>query len=387
MIRPAGVPKVLMAGGGTGGHLFPGVAVAERLVRRMPGANVLLAATSRDAVARHFAACPLETVDIESPRLPGRALDVPGFGVRMARAIQRSYSFLREEEPDIVIGLGGYGSVAPVLAACARRTPAIVLEQNAKPGKATRFLGRFGAVAAASFPGLWQAGYRGRAVLTGNPIRERVLATRRCPSDFGFDPGVPTLGVLGGSLGARGLNWRVAAGAAALAAAAGAAFQVVHATGSEEDADVASRAWAQAGVRALVRPFFVDMGALYGTCDALVCRSGGTTVAEVAALGLPAVFVPYPHHADGHQRANAAELVAQGAATVVEESELTPEALAAHAAPLLRDPALRAERARRAREAGRPRAADLVVDLILQLTGLVDVDAPAAAAVGQEVAL
>src|SRR6185295_4293226 len=140
MIRHAGVPRVLMAGGGTGGHLFPGVAVAERLAKRMPGARVMLAATAKDLASRHLAACPLEVVQLGSPKLPGGASAFAGFGVSMARAILRSYAFLRETEPEIVVGLGGYGSVAPVVAARARRIPAIVLEQNAVPGKATKFL-------------------------------------------------------------------------------------------------------------------------------------------------------------------------------------------------------------------------------------------------------
>jgi UDP-N-acetylglucosamine--N-acetylmuramyl-(pentapeptide) pyrophosphoryl-undecaprenol N-acetylglucosamine transferase len=358
-----------MAGGGTGGHLFPGVAVAERLGRRMPGARVQLAATAKDLASHHLAACPLETVQLGSPKQWTSAATIPGFSVKMAGALVRSYAFLRESEPDVVVGLGGYGSVAPVMAARSRRIPAIVLEQNAVAGKATRLLGRFGAVAAASFPRLHEHGFRGRAVHTGNPVRESVLRTRPAHERFGFDPSLPVLGVLGGSLGARRVNERVAGGIRALRDAVGAPFQVLHSTGSEEDAIAASHVYAEAGVRACVWPFFVEMDAVYGTVDAVVCRAGGTTVAELTALGIPAVFVPYPHHRDDHQTRNAAALVESGAASLVPEGELSPSSLAEHVAPLLADPARRARRARAMRRAGRRDAADRVVDLILELTG------------------
>jgi UDP-N-acetylglucosamine--N-acetylmuramyl-(pentapeptide) pyrophosphoryl-undecaprenol N-acetylglucosamine transferase len=358
-----------MAGGGTGGHLFPGVAVAERLMKRMPGARVQLAATAKDLQSHHLAACPLETVQLGSPKQWTRAVHIPGFSVQMARALMRSYSFLRENETEIVVGLGGYGSVAPVMAARSRRLPAIVLEQNAVAGRATRFLGRLGAVAAASFQRIHESGFKGRAVFTGNPIRESVLGTRAAHEVFGFDPAVPVLGVLGGSLGARGVNQRVIEGIRTLQSATGAPFQVLHATGSDEDAEEASHEYTEAGIRSCVWPFFTEMDAVYGTVDVVLCRAGGTTVAELTALGIPAVFVPYPHHRDDHQAKNAAALVATGAATLVREDDLSPAALAEHLAPLLADAERRIRRGRDMARAGRRDAADRVVDLILELTG------------------
>ena len=281
---------------------------------------------------------------------------------------------LRDLRPHVVVGLGGYGSVAPVVAARLSGIPAVLLEQNAVPGVATKLLARFGAVTAAAFEGT-ERHVRGAVVLTGNPLRRGTMTPRAAHADFGLAPGLPVLGVLGGSLGAHGVNRRVADAVPALVAATGglalrfAHFQVLHATGSDEDAALLREAYAAAGVRACVRPFFEDMGAVYGTCDAVLCRAGGTTVAELAVVGLPAVFVPYPHHRDPHQRENARALVERGAAALLREEDATPESITAEVAPLLVDLALRARRARETRRLGRPDAADRVVDLLLQLSG------------------
>lgn len=374
MIRSVGSPTVLFAGGGTGGHLFPGVATAEELARRAPGSRVLLAATQRDAVSRHGVVCDLETVPVQSPRTPATPWMLPVFGARLAVAVSRAAAVLREQRPHVVVGLGGYGSAAPVLAAWRLGVPVLLLEQNAIPGKATRFLSRFGTTTAASFPGLPSHGVRGTVVETGNPVRRRVLAARAAHEELGLVPDLPVLAVVGGSLGAAGLNARVASSLATLVDATGgrgaggsARFQVIHAAGSPEQAAALAVDYAEARVRACVRPFFEDMGAVWGTADAVLCRAGGTTVAEVAALGRPAVFVPYPHAADDHQLANARPLADHGAATIVREEELTPERVAAEVGRLLADGTLRARRAERARSLGRPDAAARVVDLVLGL--------------------
>jgi UDP-N-acetylglucosamine--N-acetylmuramyl-(pentapeptide) pyrophosphoryl-undecaprenol N-acetylglucosamine transferase len=375
MIRPVGDPTVLFAGGGTGGHLFPGVAVAERLRQRAPGARVLLAATDRDARAPHGAACSLDLVRVSSPRRPRNPLGLPVFGARMAAALGRSLALLRAQRPHVVVGLGGYGSVAPVLAARMVGTPVVLMEQNAVPGVATRMLSRFGTVTAASFPGLEFRGVRGAVIVTGNPIRREVLRPRTAHGELGLEPDLPVLAVLGGSLGARGLNDRVLHALPRLVEATGglcarggvAPFQVIHGVGRRDEIERMQVAYRDAGVVATVRPFFRDMAAVYGTASAALCRAGGTTVAELAALGLPSVLVPYPHHADQHQKENARALLECGAATLADEAELTPARLAAELAPLLRDEALRARRAREALRAGRPRAAERVADLIVEL--------------------
>ena len=374
MIRSVGSPTVVLAGGGTGGHLFPGIATAEALVRRAPGSRVLLAATQRDAVSRHGLVCHLETVPVQSPRTPRSAAGYPLFAARLASAVARSGDVLRAHRPHVVVGLGGYGSAAPVVAAWRAGIPVLLLEQNAVPGKATKFLSRFGATVAVAYSGLPARGVRGTVVETGNPIRRQVLAARPAHDELGLVPSVPTLAVVGGSLGAEALNRRISDSLAAIVRATGgltdagaARFQVIHAAGTPEQAEQLRRAYAAAGVRAVVRPFFDDMGAVWGTCDAVLCRAGGTTVAEIAALGRPAVYVPYPYAADDHQDANARPSADAGAATIVREEDLSPERLATEVGPLLANGPLCSERASRARRLGRPDAADRVVDLILEL--------------------
>lgn len=366
-------PVVLLAGGGTGGHLFPGLAVAEALAARHRSARILLADTRRDIRSDHGDSICLERVRIDSPRRPRRAVGWPLFAVGLIGAFRRSLDTLRKTRCDVVVGLGGYGSVAPVLAARLLGVPVVLLEQNAIPGLATRTLSRFADVVAASLPGLASRGVAGRIVETGNPVRACITKPWPAHERLGLRPDLPVLGVLGGSLGARGLNRRLADGLPALVAEVqrrgGRGFQLLHSTGHDEDTALVRDACEQLGVRHCVRTFFHEMGAVYGTADVLLCRAGGTTVAEIAAVGATAVFVPYPHHADDHQRENARLLEDHGAATVVPESELTPERLATEVAPPLADHLLRARRRRESARLARIGAADRVVDLIDELTG------------------
>ncbi len=385
MIGRVGRPTVLLAGGGTGGHLFPGVAVAESLQRLSPGARCVLASTARDAGTAHLAASGLDVVTVDSPRLPRRALDAPRFGLDLAAALVRSRRALRAVRPDVVVGLGGYGSVAPVVVAWLSRIPVLLLEQNALPGRATRVLSRLAALTAASYPGLPQAGVHGRVEVTGNPVRASVLDSRPAHEELGLRRGLPVLGVLGGSLGAQGLTRRFEATLPLLATALsgwrppvldpgirsiGTAFQVIHATGSEEVATEMRDLYERHGVTACVRPFFTDMAAVYGTADVLLSRAGGTTVAEITALGRAAVFVPYPHHADDHQHANARTLFERGGAALVSESDCTPDTLLAELLPLLAHRDARQRRASCAARLGRPDAADAVARHVLALSGL-----------------
>ena len=356
-------PVILFAGGGTGGHLLPGVAAAERLRALAPRVRVIFASTDRDEAGAWGRSAPGERLPLASPRLPRGAGEIPGFVAGLAGSLCDSVRALHRHRVDGVVGLGGYASVGPALAAMATGRPAVVLEANVVPGAANRLLARFGATAAVSFEETGRLLPRTRAVHTGNPLRAAVLEKRRDAERFGLDPARPVLAVVGGSLGASGLNERVRA-ALPLVAEAGA--QLLWAAGSEEAAAALGGACREAGVRAHVMAYCGDMGALYGTADVLVARAGGGTVAEVAANGVPTVFVPYPHHADRQQSRNGDALARVGAARVVEEADLTPERFRVEVLGLLADPAARARMAEAASAHGRPDAADRVARLVLQ---------------------
>jgi UDP-N-acetylglucosamine--N-acetylmuramyl-(pentapeptide) pyrophosphoryl-undecaprenol N-acetylglucosamine transferase len=338
--------------------------VIERLRRRRPGSRFLLHTTGRASEARLPVPAFVEREVVASPR-PGPGLaDRAWFPGRFARAVDAAGRSLRHFRPHGVIGLGGYGSVATVVAARAQRVPVVLLEQNAVPGKANRALAPWARAVGVAFDEA--AGvFRSRACLTGNPVRTGIAGRVRDAERFGLEAAPPVLGIVGGSLGARALNWAAAAGAGELAAAG---IQVVHLAGAEGREEV-ERAYARAGVRACVRAFERDMGAFYATADLVLGRAGGTTVAELAATGTPAVLVPLRLHAYGHQRRNAEALVAEGGAIAVEEGDLLAGGLRRHVLPLLRDPARLARMAGALRGVGRPEAADAVADLVVSVVG------------------
>ena len=311
--------RIALAGGG--GHLFPGLALSRSLLRG-EGRPVLYG--SGKAAEASWVGDAAERVTLDAPHLPSRRSDVPAFLVRLARAVGFSLHDLRVRRPDLVVGLGGYASVGPGIAALLAGRPLLLLEQNAVPGKANRLLARFGGRLAASFPESLAAltpRARSRARVVGNPVRPELRAGRRDPGIFGLPAGAPVLLVTGGSQGAEGLN-RAVLGAADVFARRG--ISVIHLTGARDEA-AARAVWAGAGAPAFVAPFTTRMGDAYATADLVLCRAGGTTIAELAVLSKPAVLVPYPHHADRHQERNARLLANAGAAVVLPEAELTRE--------------------------------------------------------------
>ena len=355
MRAPAGI-RVGLAGGGTGGHLFPGLAVARSLLP--PGSRPHLFGSGQ-AAERDWIGDQADAVRVDAPKLPARGREVPRYLLRLGGAVNRSLSEMRARRPDVVFGLGGYASVAPGIAALLTGRPLILLEQNVVPGKANLLLSRLGGRVAASYAASVEhlsAGARTRARVFGNPVRPELFAGTRDPERFGMDGDRLLLLVAGGSQGAEGLNDRVIAAASILAEEE---IQVLMLSGPRDE-DRVRRALASAGVRAWVAGFSTGMGTLYRTADLVLCRAGGTTIAELAALGRPSVLVPYPHHADRHQEMNAGALVRAGAARAVAEVELTPERFRAEVVGLLKNPEERWRMADAAAGLAVPDAADKV---------------------------
>jgi len=354
----------MIAGGGTGGHLFPGIAVAEALRRREPDAAVLFVGSARGIEARVVpqTGFALETLPIAPLRGRGARDQVAALGA-LARSLRRARTLCAGFAPDAIVGLGGYASAPAVVAGRMRGTPIVLLEQNARPGLTTRLLARLADRVCVSFPESAGAFAEGKAVVTGNPVRwSAALAATAGAAPQG--DGLAVL-IFGGSAGARTLNAAGPGLAVALGDVAG--LRIVHQTGADAEATVRA-AYAATGRAADVRGFITDMGAAYAGADVVICRAGATTIAELAALGKPAVLVPYPYAADDHQRANAESLVRAGAARMVLDADATPERLAAEVRAL-QPPAVRAEMARRMGALARPDAAERVLDAVAALVG------------------
>jgi len=341
-------PTVVIAGGGTGGHLYPGLAVAEAL--RARGWRVEFLGTANGIEAR-----VVPGAGFVIHLLPGRQLRGGGVGRAMlgvgslARGVGRALAILSELRPALVLGVGGYASAASVVAARIRRIPTLLLEQNVIPGAANRLLGRLGPRVCVGFEETIARFAPGQAVHTGNPIRTKVIETARMRRD--------RLGLLivGGSGGAHHVN-------AATVEAAGLmvdllrTVDVLHQTGPT-DAPAMRAGYAQLGLTVRVEPFIDDMGAAYAGADVVVARAGAMTCAELTALGLPSILVPYPFAADDHQRANAEVLVRAGAAEMILDGELSPLRLANAVMSLVGDAERRTKMAANARALGRPEAA------------------------------
>jgi UDP-N-acetylglucosamine--N-acetylmuramyl-(pentapeptide) pyrophosphoryl-undecaprenol N-acetylglucosamine transferase len=368
-VRAARRVRVALAGGVTGGHLFPGLAVARNLAGDSPeaGRRPVVYGSARSSESAWVEA-HADHVPMPAPMLPSSGREVPGFLLRLCRAVHRSLSEIRARRTDLVLGLGGYASVPPGLAALVARRPLLLLEQNVVPGRANRLLARLGGRVAATYEESLRhlpAAARARARVVGNPVRPGILAGERDPSRFGLAGDRPILLVMGGSQGATGLNTRVLQAADVLARRG---IQVMHLAGRRDEARV-RRGLREAAVRAWVSPFALRMGPVYATADLVLCRAGGTSVAELAAAGRPSVLVPYPHHRDRHQERNALVLVGAGAARMIPEDELTRARFESDVADLIEDQDRLAAMGSAASRLAVPDAAERVARWAVELAG------------------
>lgn len=368
------IKHVLVAGGGTGGHLFPGIAVIEELRRRIPELEVTFVGTARGIENRLLPDMGerLELLTVSPLKGVGSKALLQGLS-RLPVAAASALSLLRRHKPDLVIGVGGYASGPVLTAAYALGIPTAVLEQNARVGLTNRLLAPMVGRAYLSFRETESTFSGGKARLTGNPLRAQLskVAAEALVDPDGFDARGNTILVLGGSQGSAALNREVPKFLGQLNGVQ--RFQVVHQAG-RGDVDQVNAAYREAGVEANVVSFIDDMASAYRNAALVVARAGATTVAELIAVGRPAVLVPFPHAADDHQKRNAEVLEQQGAALCVLESEL--EALAAGMGEsdpaqgnvrelvqnLLRTQTARVAMARAARSLGQPDAAAVVVD-------------------------
>jgi len=357
---------ILLAAGGTGGHLFPAEATAAALARR--GLDAELATDDR-ALKYGGVSCFRRVHQIPSatPR-GGSVLARSAAVLELARGTIAALALLRRMRPRCVVGFGGYPTVPPVLAASFMRIPCILHEQNAVMGRANRFLARRVDRIAAGFPTLADkaGGLRSKIEHTGNPLRPAVLAAAALPYPD-FAEGALRLLVTGGSQGARILSEIVPAAVERLSPTLRAGLRIVQQARSEDE-EAVRQTYARLGVEAQVAAFFADLPAQMAASHLVIARAGASTVSELAAIGRPCILVPFPFALDQDQAANAATLAASGAAQVIAQSAFTTEWLAEALQRAMAEPEGLTRRARAAKSAGIADAAERLADLVISLT-------------------
>jgi len=358
-------PRIVIATGGSGGHLYPAFAVADEMERRWPESEVRFTTGAREierdiclSAGREAAVLPLAATS-DAGRHPVRFLR------GLWRARQTAGEVIRSSRPDCVIGTGGFTMSPVVQAALRSRIPVVLLEQNAVPGRATRWFSRRVDTVCSSFEKLVPSLHDAAVVVTGNPVRAAIADLAR--------PAVSenrNLLVIGGSQGARGLNdglaWMAQNHPDDVAL-----WNVVHQTGGDESAREVSSVYERLKITARVTPFINDMASEYRRADLVIARAGATSLAELACAGIPAVLVPYPHARDRHQHANARVFAERGAALIVEqgaESATTGERLR-QALESMSSEGVRTAMSEEMKRLGRPDAAARVVDVVARVVG------------------
>ncbi len=351
--------RIIIAGGGTGGHVIPALAIAQQLKKQF-GAEILFIGTARGIETRLVpqAGFPLELIQVgalKNVSLMTRAktmFDLP-------RAIAASSRMLTDFDPEVVIGVGGYASGPAMVAAIRRRLPTLAFEPNVVPGFANRMIARWVSAAAVHFEETCR--YFPHCRVTGVPVRTAFFST---PAKT---DGAPTLLVFGGSQGARAINQAMIESLAGLRAKVP-GIHIIHQTG-QRDYEHVLAAYQQSGISGEVHKFIDDMPGTFGRADLLVCRSGASTVGEMTAAGKPAIFVPFPAAADDHQNVNARALERAGAAVVVEESNLGAAYLVDTIAALIGDARRLQSMSAAAKSLAHPKAVEEIAEMVVQLVG------------------
>lgn len=359
-------PTVMLAAGGTGGHLFPAFALAEELGRR--GVPVDLITDMRGDrygsgfPARQIYQVPAATLAGRSPVAAAKTILALGRGTKAAHAI------MGKVQPSVVLGFGGYPTYPPLVAGRLRGIPTAVHEQNAVLGRANKMLAPRVTAIATSFDDVkyLDGDLEAKATLTGNPVRQSVIDAAARPYQAPTDDGKFDLLVFGGSQGARFFSEAVPPALLLLPPETRSRLRVVQ-QAREEDVEGVRNTYLQAGIAAEVAPFFKDLPAWMASAHLVIGRAGASTVAELTVIGRPGLLVPLPHALDNDQLNNARRLQQTGGGWCVEQKDLTPERLAGEIARLIKAPHVLAAAAAAAKKAGRPDAVARLADFVLTL--------------------
>ncbi len=361
--------NVLFAGGGTGGHLYPGIAMAVELQKAVPGVRVSFAGTERG----------IESTEV--PRLGYRLHLLPARGLKRGRSVQdilanvgvladfasaigQAFAIIRRENPDVVVGTGGYVSAPVLLAAQLMGRKTLIQEQNAFPGVTTRMLSRMATEVHLSFAESRRFFKRSSSVfVTGNPAREFLPENQRdCRSRFGLDRDLPTLLVFGGSLGARSINNAMLRFCGRLSGKVNLIWQ----TGKLDIARVTEQVSPSGTI--WIAPYIEQMGEAYAAADLVVCRAGASTLAELTNLGKPSVLIPYPYAAADHQRHNALAMVNAGGSLMIEDDRFGDDESLAAILDLVENRQALARMGESSRRQGHPGAAAELAARIIALS-------------------
>jgi UDP-N-acetylglucosamine--N-acetylmuramyl-(pentapeptide) pyrophosphoryl-undecaprenol N-acetylglucosamine transferase len=360
--------RVVIAGGGTGGHLFPGIAIAQEFIKRNPKNRVLFAGAGKPFEKSILSKTGFERVSITTEGIKGRGVinQIASISI-IPKGIIESIRFLKRFRPDIVVGVGGYAAGPVAMGAWLLGAKIVLHEQNILPGITNRMLSFFADRMYVSFNDTRSTVGSKKVLVTGNPVRREIL---ECVSEERDNNGPESEAaseqerpfrvlIIGGSQGAHSINLAVVEALERVKDKD--AFFFTHQTGLQDE-EMVKKAYRDQDISSVVKPFFDDMGRQYNTADLVICRAGATTVAEVTSLGKGVIFIPFPHAADNHQVLNARTLADTGAAEMILDKNLSGEALVERIEHYASDPEALSRMASRAGNLGKPDAARVIVD-------------------------
>ena len=360
--------RIVIAGGGTGGHLFPGIAIAQEFMARNSHNEIIFVSTANPFEQRILSKMNFALASITVEGIKGRGLWNQTKSIcKLPMGIYQAIRILSRFKPDLVVGLGSYSAGPVVLAARLLGVKIVLHEQNMLPGITNRVLARFADIIFVSFEDTKARLASRRSQFTGNPVRQAILNGARPPQseDKAETAQKPfTILIIGGSQGAHRINVTVVEALNHLHQTDD--LYIVHQTGAADEKMVQA-AYARHGVASTVRSFFDDMAPLYQSADLIICRAGATTVAEITAIGKAVIFIPFPYAADDHQRLNAVSLTEKGAAEMILEKDLNAKMLGEKIEYYASHPAALGQMACKAAECGNPEAAGDIVDACYQL--------------------
>jgi len=358
--------KLLITGGGTGGHLFPGIALAQAVQQTCAGSTVMFIGTERKVDKNGLANLGFITRTIRCQPIKGKSISqILSALMQLPIGLFEAMKIIRQFKPDLVFGVGGYVTGPVIVAARLLGVTTCIHEQNTVPGLANKILGRIVNKVFVSLPGSEKYFPARKTILSGNPVRSSLLSKAKEEKQH-QSPDRPTILILGGSQGAKQLNSLVLEAAKRCLVNLTPMPEIIHQTG-EADEEQVKKVYAELGMHARVHAFITDMAEVYCRADLIVSRAGATTLAEIMLFGKPAILVPFPYAADNHQEKNGGILVDSGGGVMFRQSELTGDKLGNEISRLLNDKKLLDKMAHKSGKLGRPEATATIINTCLDL--------------------